>query len=76
MTAPEWPKLFRDTKGIRVRTKFPLSNGNFEFPVGVEGVIEGGHNWRAIQFRADPCACCGVAARISRVDKYFLEPIG
>ena len=71
----DWPKLFRDTKGMRVRTKFPLANGVIVIPAGTLGTITGGHNWSAIQFVADACACCGIQARITRCEKYAFEPV-
>lgn len=71
----DWPKLFRDTKGMRVRTTRALQNGFMTIPAGAEGVITGGHKWDAMHFQADPCKCCGVQMRISGCAKYAFEPV-
>jgi len=71
----EWPKLLRHTKGMKVRTKHPLQNGFMNIPVGTLGVIESATAWSKMHFKADPCPCCGVAARMSSCDKFAFEPV-
>jgi hypothetical protein len=69
-----WPKLFRDVKGMRGHTRVELHNGVAVLPVGTPVTIVGGHNWSSLEIRTDPCTCCGVSLKMSRVEKFCVVP--
>jgi hypothetical protein len=70
-----WPKLLRDVKGLKVRTKYPLSNGHMIIPAGTLGKITGGANWSRLAFEGFACECCGVKVIITKVERYCFEPL-
>lgn len=70
-----WPKLLRDSKGIHVRTTRAIETGAMVIPEGAIGIVSGGHSWNRLHFQSEPCTCCGVMIRVSRLHRSDLEPI-
>lgn len=71
-----WPKLLRDVpKASPARLLRQVSNSYYTIPAGMVGTIERGKDWSRFDFQGDPCACCGVRCRVSRIDKSDLELI-
>ena len=68
------PKRRSDWVGKWVRLRTELRNGVTVVPAGMLCHVEYGH--RLAQLTTQPCKCCGVAVRISRVEWHHLEYIG
>lgn len=67
-----WPKLKREAQGRKVRTLVNLSNQVQTIPAGaVLTVIE--FRLDEVTLRADPCAECGVAVWIRKVNINSVE---
>lgn len=73
--AASWPKLVRETAGLRVATLSPIENGLSVIPAGAIMTITGATAWSRITLRGEPCAHCGVVMLCSRVLAYDLQPI-
>jgi hypothetical protein len=66
------PKLKRDYPERTVRTTRPMSNGYVAIPAGSIAVITS-QSSRGSTLKIKPCACCGMAAIISRIDAGDIE---
>ena len=62
-------KFARDWVGQRVELVRPIENGNCRLPQGYVGQITG-QTSRGLDFRGDPCKCCNVQPRVTRLS-YF-----
>lgn len=56
----------RDWVGKRVEITRELSNGFCKLPAGYRGVIKDQNN-QGLTFEGEPCNCCSVQPRMSRV---------
>lgn len=70
-----WPKRQRDWPGLKVRTNKPMRNAYAELPAGHRMTIDHVTHGNALHLKGEPCKCCGVAIRISRVAWFDLELI-
>jgi len=61
----------RKWQGVRVRSLRDMQNGWAALPAGTQFTIEEKH--RGFSLRADACECCGLQARISKVQPFDLE---
>lgn len=74
--AAGWPPRLRDCRGLKVRTRRQIDTMQVSIPAGAPGVIEtSGNGWHLLQFKGDPCSCCGVAPRFSRASWTDFEVI-
>ena len=69
-----WPRLVRDVEGMYARTTRELQTAQMVVPVGTRVRISKSFAWHRLEIRADPCSCCGVAVRVSRVGWRSLRP--
>lgn len=71
-----WPKLLRDTNGMRVRLCRDAQNGWIVIPAGTEGVLRSSCNgWHLLEFIADKCEHCKCQPKITRMSWRDFEPI-
>ncbi len=66
------PKLKRDYKDKRIRTKRKLSNHYFEIEAGALGTITNQSN-KGSYITFDACECCKASPHISGVDMHSIE---
>lgn len=60
-------------RGVKLRTKRELSNGNMVIPRGT--VVEVDGKCGGFSLRTERCPCCGVRIRISRVPPNDVEVV-
>lgn len=76
MRGKPWPSRLSDIRraGLRCRTLRPLSNGHGSIPAGTLGTVDThGNSWAMLEFKSDPCGHCGVALRVTRLQRFHLE---
>lgn len=69
-----WPKLVRDVEGMHARTNREITNGMMVVPAGTRVRISRSFAWHRLEITADPCECCGVKVRVSRVSWRAMDP--
>lgn len=67
------PKRKRDWHGLKVRSRQEFRNGLGSVPAGTVFTVE--RNFSGMHLISDPCQCCGVRFRISKVPEADVEII-
>ncbi len=77
MTTPKPPggKLVRDWVGKRVKTVREMSNGWCTIASGTICTVDSVSGGTGLSLVSDPCSCCGVKVRISRIHATDVEVI-
>lgn len=69
-----WPKLVRDVEGMHAKTTREMQTAMMVIPAGTRVRITRSFAWHRLEITADPCSCCGVSVRVSRVNWRHLMP--
>jgi len=69
----EWPRLIRDTTGLRARSVVRIANGLGELPPGTLFTIERSFRWNELNIKSDGCRCCGMGLYVRKVPRVNLE---
>jgi hypothetical protein len=70
------PKLKRDWEGRKVRSKREFNTRFQQIARGTIFTVERNHG--GLDLRSEACACCGLAARVRKVEEQDVEllPVG
>jgi hypothetical protein len=70
------PKLVRDLRGLRVRTRRAIATGRAVYPEGATAIVDSATSWSRITLKGDPCPCCQIQLLVSRVHWSDIEVVG
>jgi hypothetical protein len=69
-----WPRLKREWRGLRVKSRRSFETGVLVIPAGSIGTVTDGGPIMRVTF--DRCQCCGVQAKVARIASADFELIG